>query len=141
MKKVKFIRSLNIEDVPCADRHYFEYHQLASVNFVEIEGSESILLSKEPSDCHSVSIQKINKATTASDLLNPEIEETYIAYSKEVQEFLEMPFDLLQEQLYTAQKRCNKYQSEVYYLRETLEEYKEASFKKRLKFLFKRCIK
>lgn len=140
MRKVKFIESLNIKEVPCMNKEHLQYHVInpAWTSFIG-EGSEALCLDEEPT-CRTVLIHHLCKHHRPP-FKDPgklsETEEIYIAYSKEVQDLIELPFDLISEQLSFYKRKNSELSGEVIRLEGILMKIKQLSFYQRVKALFK----
>ena len=110
MEKVNFIESLNIEERPMLrGSEVIKYHSCEPFGLNYVDGEGTMVPERTIKD-RIVPIHQINKIdkSVKPDLCDnkpPKIIKTYIAYSKEVQELLEMPFDLMKGEIEDLQKR------------------------------------
>lgn len=100
MRMVKFIKSLNVDLIPLTGNDMKYYSQ----NFTVVDdiGKPAFLHTEVQVKEHVVPINIF------SQIRKGKRTETYIAYSEEVQELLEMPFKSINEQLYLAEKYKRK---------------------------------
>lgn len=99
MRYVKFIKRLVIDKLPMISGDEIRYHTSHDLPPM-IDGE--MLLVKEPVITHIVPIHRLCKATRDNRTGENHIDTIYIAYSKEVQELLEMPFDVIKSELETC---------------------------------------
>jgi|GEM_PF-4800103 len=99
MKKVKFIRSLNVEEVPCIDRsNFLEYSYFDARNMIPIYRSSSAIIDTNNTvKKYVVPIHEIFEYNLTEDGIE-EREETYIAISEEVEKLLGKPYSNLKQE-------------------------------------------
>jgi len=91
MQLVNFISDLVINEVPRVNRDEVQYHCF-SPKFAPISPDDGLLL-EDTVETRVVPVHTLSKRT------NGQTVSTYIAYSKEVQELLVMPFDVMKEEI------------------------------------------
>ena len=97
MKTVKFVKSLNIEEVPCGDREsLLKYHTWDDV--VPIRYSDDWLVSENCFKTKIVPIMELFEYTKSHPDLPVELKETYIAISEEVDDLLGKPYSSLKQE-------------------------------------------
>ena len=97
MKLVKFIRSFNVEEVPCSDReHLLKYYTWDNV--VPVYGSERWLVSEKCTKTKVVPIIDLFEYSKPNLDVPAEVKETYIAISEEVEELLGKPYSALRKE-------------------------------------------
>jgi hypothetical protein len=92
MKIVKFIRSLNVEEVPCGERqNMFQYydHDLYPISYTNLVIAPNTRVQNKIVPIHTLFEWK----TESDGLIDKK--ETYIAISEEVEELLGMPYKSL----------------------------------------------
>ena len=94
MRYVNFIKSLNVERIPLTGRDMTYYSQ--NFTLVDDNGEPAFLHTQEQVTIHTIPINLISHVNTEKP------SETYIAYSKEVEELIEIPFMAIKEELYQA---------------------------------------
>ena len=99
MKKVKFIKSLNVEEVFCIDRaDFIEYSSFNTQYMVPIRSSSlAIIDTSNTVKKHAVPIHEIFEYNLTEDGIE-EREETYIAISEEVEKLLGKPYSSLKQE-------------------------------------------
>ena len=125
MRKVKFISGLKVESRPMLNPDEIRYHMMESIPPVPV-GDEFLATTAEVNTM-VVPIHWLRK------IENGEQVDTYIAYSKDVQELLEMPFDVLRDENITLTHQ-------LYDARDRIDNICGAGLWRRLKFLFTKKI-
>jgi hypothetical protein len=121
VRYVNLIRSLDIIEVPMVNSEEVQYQPLESMHAV---GIDEFLLDTTATVKHKpLPIHKISKICHGQKV------DTFIAYSREVQDLLELPFDLLKKENEMLTISNSKLERE-------LSNIKELPFLGRLKFLF-----
>jgi len=122
MRRVKLIRELVIDEVPvmgCEEIRYFTAPPLRTVGV----GPNEFMAVDATVTTHVVPIHRISRGSPSG------VTHTYIAYSKEVQDLLEMPFDAITRESENCRALTNKTSRE-------LGAIKNMRFWDRLRFLF-----
>jgi len=88
MKRVKFIKSLNIESANLMGRDELSY---STFNVTPVR--DLLLETNEPIRDHRVAIHQVSQIIDGARC------DDFIAYSEEVQKLLGMPFDLMKQQI------------------------------------------
>lgn len=146
MKRVKFIKSLNIEEHCLYDNdEYFQYMVCKPLNFVDMEPA-AFLETDDIIEHVVIPITDINQCVFSPTPENPHktvTTTTFIAHSKEVEDLLEMPFKFLHEQINGLQRKIDEENGTIYRLsnslrtaKEGLSDYATADVWNRLKYLF-----
>ena len=121
MKRVKFIRELVIDEVPMVERDEIRYHVFDDlVPF----SADAALIAKDV-EVRVVPVHRLSKMHNGETVTN------YIAYSKEVQELLEMPFDVMKKEREILDGHCTRITRE-------LDSYRDAKLWARIKFVFQK---
>ena len=145
MKTVKFIKGLVIDEVALLEGEDLHQWQYPIQNMARIS-SDSALMTEEKIDFRVVPIHHLRDSKRQLDG-SVKHSDTYIAYSDEVKDLLEMPFDVLQgcidaerahsgrieSQLYKAESENRGYDSRM-------REIDASSLWKRIKFVFTKKI-
>jgi hypothetical protein len=98
VRYVKFIKALVIDERPVFGPDEYQYHVME--NIVPLAGEvEEYLVSEQTVETMVVPIHEIRGANSIRPDWPPEL---YIAYSKNVQLLLEMPFDTIKRELEEA---------------------------------------
>lgn len=132
-KKVKFVRSLNVEDAnefsvlgDCDFFRYYRMEQLANISPDKVIAAESSV-----ADLVVVPLNRICNRE------GDEVNELYIAYSEEVEECLGLPFRVMNE---TAKLLNTLHEDALEEIRNLRNLVDNASFRARLKYLFTRKL-
>ena len=128
MRIVKFIQSLNIKDVRLYKYQELKYSTLSMDRLQPISDDEFI---DAEADTRVIPVHEFRKNYGRN---SDYTEEYFIAFSKEVQDLLEMPFDIMKEQLESAH-------SELSLLRRQLNSYKNMGILNRLRFFLTKRFK
>lgn len=140
MRYVTLVESLNLRKLPMLNNDEVRYHSLDTITPVPGPGDTEFLATEERIETRVVPIHEFvfpdrgRSAPVDMDMLNRRVQaqnKVYIAWSQEVQELLEMPFDVLKRQLDEAQGLIND-------LRYVRDRYRYAGWWKRLRYLFTR---
>lgn len=123
MRQVKFIKSLNIEILPLTKYNEVEYHTY-NPSHVMSEYDPYFLHTKDVTT-QVVPVNQFTKENSEGERV-----ETYIAYSEEVEELLNMPFKSISHQIEMISRTLD-------IVRYTVT---NATFIKRLKYLFTRKL-
>jgi len=140
MRNVKFVRSLNVEIAQVMSDTELRYHDFKMTRMAS--NGASLRFADEEVKEHVVPIHQFCRVTQEARHPGeaPEIETTYLAYSKEVEELLELPFLALRNEVRDAHHgriRAERQAEDLHSLNSMMTEVvEEASFWKRLKFLF-----
>jgi len=127
MRYVKFIKRLVIDQIPMLSRDEIRYQSME--NMVPI-GPDNVLLPDSVVETQIVPIHRLCKAHRDRKTGENYVDTTYIAYSKEVQELLEMPFDVIKSELEESRRQLNL-------VRRRLGDMLNANVWTRIKYLFK----
>lgn len=129
MRYVKFIKALVVDKVPCENRDSIRYSVMQDIIPIVSDRNE-VLLTNEVVQDMVVPVHHLCR--NHKDYKTGEIRRTntFIAYSKEVQELLEMPFDVIKSELESCRALCTMYQGR-------LSDVKHANLWTRIKYLFK----
>lgn len=136
MRVVKFIKSLNIEEVPayCGDE----------VQYMRMTGTVQPIDHDEFADfgvtekIHAAPVHHFSRSFSGGNCFNPnkvERVDAFIAYSQEVQELLGMPFDALKEENERLSDRCSSLENANASKASALHKIETLSFIGRLKFV------
>lgn len=132
MRKVKFIKSLNVEDVILFSGQELKVHEF-DLNCQQV-GDDLFI---KPTDFISDRIVPVHRICFADE---NEQKDVYIAYSKEVEELISVPFSALNEARKTAQTltadALNQLDSLNRDYHKLQNKIKDASFLDRVKYLF-----
>lgn len=147
MRRVKFIRSLNIEErtlYDCEDS--IRYHRMDKLNWIELGPESAYLETEDTIESVIVPIIKLYNSfydPTPENPYNVVTKTKFIAYSEEVEEFLEMPFKALHEQIKGLTCTVNRLYDELntsdnqlYATIYDLNKYTRANVWARIKYLF-----
>jgi len=93
MKLVKFIRSLNVEEVPCIDNQ--QVFQYFGYSWLPVSYSNKLIHTADAVRSKIVPIQEFFEYTETDLPGQSEVKETYIAISEEVEELLGKPYSAL----------------------------------------------
>lgn len=140
MRYVTLVESLNLRKLPMLNNDEVRYHSLEAITPVPGPGEPEFLATDQRIETRVVPIHEFvfpdrgKAAPVNMDELNRQVtarNSVYIAWSQEVQELLEMPFDVLKRQLDEAHVLINC-------MRADLACYRHAGWWKRLRYLFNR---
>lgn len=140
MRYVTLVESLNLRKLPMLNNDEVRYHSLDTITPVPGPGDTEFLATDQRIETRVVPIHQFvfpdrgKSAPVDMDMLNRRVQAqntVYIAWSQEVQELLEMPFDVLKRQLDEAHVWIND-------LRYDRDRYRHAGWWKRLRYLFTR---
>jgi len=146
VKTVKFIESLNIREVPLLYGDSIRYQSPERLAFVGLDAAIPV---DEPVKTHVAPAHHFYEAFNGDHpWQEPEVIETYIAYTEEVQELLGMPFDTLKKNLEQEREAHSKTHKDLEKISsannrvvDKLEMVSKSSFWQRLKLLFSGRIK
>lgn len=93
MRKVRFIKSLNVDDVRLAEGRDLEYYCKSPMPMIPIGGDSALVGCDETVDVQVVTVHRFSKITDGSR------KDMFIAVSKEVQDLLGIPLDVYKYQL------------------------------------------
>lgn len=99
MRRVQFIRGLLVDERPVLDPREYRYHAMGSVMPVPLlspGGDEEYLLPDRTIETMVVPIHELRGCDKENPTYPPEL---YIAYSRDVQMLLKMPFDIMKREL------------------------------------------
>lgn len=125
---VKFIKALVIDERPMVGPDEIRYHamgRIPPVPIFEAGGAEEYLLTAESVETMVVPIHELRGCDSMNHTYPPEL---YIAYSKDVQMLLKMPFDAIKRELQECRDVCTVQ-------RHMLAEYVAAPWWRRLRYL------
>ena len=125
MRKVQFISGLKIESRPMLNPDEVRYHLMDNIPPVPVGGE--FLATTAEVNTMVAPIHWLRK------IENGEQVDTYIAYSKEVQDLLELPFDVLKDE-------NDNLINQLYDARNRISDVCDAGFWRRLRFLFTKKI-
>jgi len=131
VRRVQFIKGLVIDERPMVGPDEIRYHamgQVLPVPVFEAGGAEEYLLTEQTVETMVVPIHDLHGCDTVNPTYPPEL---YIAYSKDVQMLLKMPFDTMKRELEECRDFCTVQ-------RHMLAEYLAAPWWRRLRYLFNR---
>lgn len=140
MRYVTLVESLNLRKLPMLNKDEVRFHSLETLTPVPGPGDTEFLATEQTIETRVVPIHEFvfpdrgKAAPVSMDELNRRVvarNSVYIAWSPEVQELLEMPFDVLKRQLDEAHVLINGMSSD-------LACYRCAGWWKRLRYLFNR---
>lgn len=142
MKKVKFVRSLNIENV-----EYYKHDEIRCTNMTPVMGDYGygyLDTGAQVTD-RVVPITKFTRYKRDPRTQEVFSQDTYIAWSPEVEELLDLPFRSLNEQIDTLKTKTWKLEDELRGYKEANRELKScldksATFWQRVKYLFARKL-
>ena len=121
MRRITFIKSLNVESLPMLNLDEVRYHTAENIRAVS---DEEYLETRDYSvETHIVPVHMLR---TGNEFVKDTL---YIAYSKKVQDLLGMPFDVMKKQLDEQSE-----QIQDLYLK--ISRIRHAKFWKRVRFLF-----
>ncbi len=127
MRKVTFIKSLNVDLVPMLGHEEVRYHMMGPAPPIPIltDETEEYLLTEATVETMVVPVHMLRTG-------NRNVRDTlYIAYSKEVQDLLGMPFDVMKREL----DECRAHAEVQLHM---LDKYRHAKWWRRLGYLFSR---
>lgn len=127
MREVNFIRGLVIEKVLCAPRQDIEVHDMRGS--LTPTTTDEALLTDEAVTTTVVPVHRLSRSTrepVTGDVVRCD---TFIAYSKEVQELIEIPIDAIAEAL----KLC---ENNLQHSRQQVDSFRRGSFWSRLRYAF-----
>ncbi len=128
MRYVKFIKGLVIDERPMLNPKEVRHHMVdpMPVPCVGADGSEEYLLVEKTIETMVYPIHELRGCDKTNPTYPPEL---YIAYSRDVQMLLEMPFDIIKREL----EECRSHAARQYGL---LVEWRNADLWTRIKFVF-----
>lgn len=132
MRYVKFIKGLVIDERPMLNPDEVRHHMIEPmpVPILEPGGAEEYLLTEQTVETMVCPIHELRGCDKEHPTYPPEL---YIAYSKDVQMLLKMPFDTYKREVEECRSHC-----EV--LRHMLSDWRHAGLWERVKFLFGRRV-
>lgn len=130
MRYVKFIKALVVDERPMVNPKEVRHHMMEPmpVPCLEPGGREEYLLTEQTVETMVCPIHELRGCDKENPTYPPEL---YIAYSRDVQMLLKMPFDTMKRELEECRDVC-----EVQ--RHMLAEYTSAGIWQRLRYLFNR---
>ncbi len=137
MRKVKFIKSLNIEEVMSRDPNNIRYHEVRLDDWSMTLDRQLVnaKTDKKIVPIHHISEGRRYECEDSPDGYRAEITDTYIAYSEEVEKLLEMPFKLINDENKELQLKVDRLNSELLEVRSRENRLRESLWL-RVKFLF-----
>ena len=133
MRYVKFIKGLVIDERPMLNPDEVRYHAMGPVPpvpCIEPGGAEEHLLTEETVETMVCPIHELRGCDKENPTYPPEL---YIAYSRDVQMLLKMPFDTMKRELEDCRGVCDLY-------RGRLLDWRHAGLWARIKFVFGRRV-
>ncbi len=124
MRRVNFVRSLNVDSIPMLNGDEVRYQSMESITPVPSGDDIEFLLTEKTIEVRIAPVHTLSEGHA-----DGRRDDTYIAYSKEVQDLLRMPFDTMKRQLDDQSKQISNLYSDKAAVR-------EASLWTRVKFVF-----
>lgn len=132
MRYVKFIKGLQIDERPMLNPDEIRHHHMEPmpVPILEPGGAEEYLLTEQTVETMVCPIHELRGCDNENPTYPPEL---YIAYSKDVQMLLKMPFDTIKRELEECRATCDEQ-------RGMLTDIRTAVWWRRLKYVFTRSF-
>jgi hypothetical protein len=136
MRVVKFVESLNIREVRLVEGEDLRYQY--QENLAPISGCNAFIVGQDVKTRIVPIHHTVKKSFDVGDDTQCAFIDKFVAYSDEVQDFLELPFDHLKATVESLDRVVIRYRDDNNKLRSKIREMSQANFWNRLKFLFSR---
>ena len=130
MRRVKFIESLNVSEKMVGGMDDIRYHQRGEIEPIRYSEEGEFLISDEPITEAVCSVNQFSKMEGGERI------DTYIAWSKEVQDLIGTPFDLMKGSIDNLQSIVRARDVEVCSKNERISSILNSTIIERFKFLF-----